>query len=58
MAKRVNVVGAKPKRIRVVDKPQRRIEPADVAAALGAGKLLGAIDKKNLPPLTTRETFQ
>ena len=36
MAKKVNVIGAKPKLIRVIDKPKRRIEPAELAAALGA----------------------
>src|SRR5262245_46022576 len=37
MAKKVNIVGAQAKRVRVVDKPRRRIEPAELAAALGAG---------------------
>ncbi len=36
MAKKINITGRQPKRIRVVDKPQRRIEPAELAAALGA----------------------
>jgi hypothetical protein len=36
MAKKVKIIGAKPKLIRVLDKPQRRIEPAELAAALGA----------------------
>jgi hypothetical protein len=36
MAKKVNIIGAKPKRVRVLDKPRRRIEPAELAAQLGA----------------------
>src|SRR5260370_6799520 len=36
MAKKINITGRQPKRIGVVDKPQRRIEPAELAAALGA----------------------
>jgi hypothetical protein len=36
MAKKVNIIGAKPKRVRVLDKPRRRIQPAQLAAQLGA----------------------
>ena len=36
MAKKVKVIGTQPKRVRVVDRPQRRIEPSELAAALGA----------------------
>ncbi len=36
MAKKVNIIGAQPKRVRMVDQPQRRIDPAELAAALGA----------------------
>jgi hypothetical protein len=36
MAKKIEIVGAKPKKIEIVDKPKRRIEPAELAAALGA----------------------
>jgi hypothetical protein len=36
MAKRVTIVGAKPKKIEMVDRPKRRIEPEELAAALGA----------------------
>jgi hypothetical protein len=36
MAKKINITGRQPKRIRVADKPQRRIEPAELAVALGA----------------------
>src|SRR6266852_7593989 len=45
MAKKVNIVGTQPKRVQVVDKPVRRIEPTEVAAALGAepcGEHIGA----------------
>jgi hypothetical protein len=54
MAKKVKIVGTQPKRIRVVDKPQRRIEPAELAAALGAepcGEHIGA----NLDPISLAE---
>ena len=46
MAKKVKIIGAKPKRIRVKDKPQRRIKPTEIARALGASDLLGPTDKK------------
>jgi len=36
MAKKIEIVGAKPRKIEVVDKPKRRIEPSDLAVALGA----------------------
>lgn len=36
MAKKLVVIGAKPKKIKVVDQPKRRLDPADLAAALGA----------------------
>lgn len=36
MAKKIEIVGAQPKKIEIVDRPKRRIEPADLAAALGA----------------------
>src|SRR5438093_150127 len=36
MAKKITIVGAQPKKIGVVDQPKRRIEPAELAAALGA----------------------
>lgn len=54
MAKKVNLVGTPPKRVRVVDEPRRRIEPADLAAALGAepcGERIGA----NLDPISLAE---
>jgi hypothetical protein len=36
MGKKINVVGAKPKKIEVMDRPKRRIEAAELAATLGA----------------------
>lgn len=45
MAKKINIVGSQPKRVRIVDEPSRRIDPAEVAAALGAesrGERIGA----------------
>src|SRR5260370_28407163 len=36
MAKKINITGREPKGMSVVEKPQRRIEPAELAAALGA----------------------
>src|SRR5262245_54412063 len=36
MAKKIEIVGAKPKKVEIVDQPKRRIEPEDLAAALGA----------------------
>jgi hypothetical protein len=36
MTKKIEIVGAKPKKIEIIDKVKRRIEPAELAAALGA----------------------
>jgi hypothetical protein len=36
MAKKIQIVGAQPKQLEVVDRPKRRIDPGDLAAALGA----------------------
>jgi len=36
MAKKIEIVGAKPKKVEILDQPKRRIEPAELAAALGA----------------------
>jgi hypothetical protein len=54
MAKKVKIVGAQPKRVCVLDKPGRRIEPAELAAAIGAqpdGEQVGA----NLDPISLAE---
>ena len=47
MAKKIEIVGAKPKKIEITDKTKRRIEPAEVAAALGAN-LAGEQSAANL----------
>ncbi|GEM_PF-2507370 len=58
MAKKIDIVGAKPKRIEIVDQPKRRIEPADLAAALGANpdgqQVLGDLDPIALAELGTQ----
>jgi hypothetical protein len=55
MADKINIVGAKPRKIKVIDKPRRRIEPQEVAAALGADpngqKVLGNLDPISLAEL-------
>jgi hypothetical protein len=54
MAKKINIVGAKPKKIEVVDQPKRRIDPADLAAALGANPS-GQFPPGNLDPIGLAE---
>ena len=58
MGKNIEIVGAKPKRVEIVDKPKRRIEPAELAAALGAnsagGQTAGHLDLIALAELGTR----
>ncbi|SRR5579872_3143821 len=54
MAKEITIVGAKPKKIEVVDQPKRRIDPAEFAAALGA-KPSGLQVHGNLDPITLAE---
>jgi hypothetical protein len=54
MAKKVIIVGAKPKRIEVVDQPKRRIEPEELAAALGANSCSQEASR-NLDPLSLAE---
>jgi len=57
MAKKIEFVGAKPKKIEIVDLPKRRIEPAELAAALGAnptgGQSAGNLDLIALAELGT-----
>src|SRR5437762_1419830 len=36
MDKKINIIGAKPKRIQIVNQPKRRLEPAEIAEGLGA----------------------
>lgn len=54
MAKKVNVIGTKPKRIRVTDKPQRRIDPDEMAAALSAQRCAERIGV-NIDPISLAE---
>ena len=54
MAKKINIVGAKPKKIEVVDQPKRRIEPSELATALGANPT-GEQAPGNLDPIALAE---
>jgi hypothetical protein len=54
MAKKIDIVGAKPKRIEIVDRPKRRIDPAELAAALGA-KPIGQHVSGDLDPIALAE---
>lgn len=36
MAKKINMIGAKPKEIEIIDQPKRSIDPAEFALALDA----------------------
>ncbi|MCI0640803.1 MAG: hypothetical protein L0Y72_02440 [Gemmataceae bacterium] len=36
MAKKINIIGAKPKRIQIVNQPKPRLDPAEIAEGLGA----------------------
>jgi hypothetical protein len=36
MAKKIKIIGARPRKIKVTDRPKRRIEPVELATALGA----------------------
>src|SRR5438094_224474 len=58
MAKKIEIVGAKPKKIEIVDQPKRRIEPAELAVALGAnlagGQTAGNLDLIALAELGTQ----
>jgi hypothetical protein len=58
MARKINIVGARPKKIEVVDQPKRRINPAELAAALGANpsgrQAPGSLDPIALAELGTQ----
>jgi len=58
MAEKINIVGAKPKKIEVADQPKRRIDPAELAAALGANpigpRVTGSVDPIALAELGTQ----
>jgi hypothetical protein len=54
MAKKIDIVGAKPKKIEIVDKPKRRISPEEFAGALGATSL-GPQISGDLDPIALAE---
>jgi len=58
MPKKINIIGAKPKKIEIVNPPKRRIEPAELAAALGATprgvRIPGNLDLIDLGELGTQ----
>jgi hypothetical protein len=54
MAKKIQIVGATPKKIEVVDQPKRRIDPAELAGALGANPS-GQQAPGNLDPIGLAE---
>jgi hypothetical protein len=62
MAKKINLVGAKPKKIEVVDQPKRRIDPAALAVGLGADptgqQVPGNLDPIGLAELGTQLLFR
>jgi len=58
MAKKINIVGAKPRKIEVVDQAKRRIDPEELARALGANpvgqQVSGSLDPMALAELGTQ----
>jgi hypothetical protein len=58
MAKRIEIIGAKPKRIEILDRPKRRIDPAEIAEGLGTapcGELVsGNLDLIGLAEIGTQ----
>lgn len=54
MAKKINIVGTKPKKLEVLDQPKRRMEPRELAAALGANPS-GQQVSANLDPIALAE---
>src|SRR6266536_1726484 len=58
MAKKSEIVGAKPKKIEIVNRAKRRVEPAELAAALGAvpcgERIPGNLDLIGLAELGTQ----
>lgn len=54
MARKINIVGASPRKIEVVDQPKRRIAPEELAAALGANPT-GQPVPRNLDPIALAE---
>ena len=54
MASKTDIVGAKPKKIDIVDQPKRRIDPGQLAVALGA-KPIGQQVSGDLDPIGLAE---
>lgn len=57
MAKKIAIVGAKPRKIDILDQPKRPIDPAELAAALGANpstQVPGNLDPIGLAELGTQ----
>src|SRR5437867_4498571 len=58
MAKKINIIGAKPKSIQIVNEPKPRLDPAELAEGLGAapsgGRIPGNLDLIDLAELGTR----
>jgi hypothetical protein len=58
MAKRINIIGAKLKRIEILDQPKRRIDPAEIAEGLGAApcgeQISGKLDLIGLAEIGTQ----
>lgn len=58
MAEKINIIGAKPKRIAIVNPPRPRLDPAEIAEGLGAtpcdGRIPGNLDLIGLAELGTR----
>ncbi len=48
MEKKINVVGVEPKKIEIVDQPKRRINPAELGAALGADPIAQVAENLDL----------
>lgn len=58
MAKKINIVGARPKKVQILNQPKRRIDPAELAAGLGASpcgeQVSGFLDPIALAELGTQ----
>ena len=58
MAERINIVGAKPKRINIVNQPKPRLDPAEIAEGLGAApcgeRISGKLDLIGLAEIGTQ----
>jgi hypothetical protein len=58
MANRINIVGAKPKKINIVNQPKPRLDPAEIAEGLGAApcgaRISGKLDLIGLAEIGTQ----